>query len=199
MGAINKKSKRRNPKHNVTADIAAAAIEPVHAVYPKRKRIVISAAATFVIAMLILCSIVYRATYRSAMPISGPGQPLKQQSSPSNQASSLALIGKSDEAQKLLDKQTSVGTRQDQANIYTQKSQLSIQSKNYATALSYAKKAETLDPTASSAQAIAVSAEASGDKALALEYYKKELDRVGPSQVKNGNADIENKIRELGQ
>ena len=192
MGNNTKKLKNR-----VNADISVDSAHPVRHITPKRKKIVLIAIAAFVVSMLILGFVVYRASYKASAPGVITADARVKQVQATQRASNLSLRGKSSEAQTLLDKQINVGSPEDQSNIYAQKAMLAVQAKDYVSALKFAKKAESLKQTAYSAQAVAMSAEGSGDKALALEYYKKQLNRVGFSHVANGNADIEAKIKAL--
>jgi len=135
-------------------------------------------------------------THKDVTGVAGRPVPAKQ--SVSDQAIGLSAIGKSEQAQALLDKQLHGATKSQQADIYTQKASIAYDNQNYVNALQYAQKSEALKPTAASAQMIAESSEVLGDKSTALEYYKKQLKRMGTPVVRGATDGLKAKIKALG-
>lgn len=122
---------------------------------------------------------------------------------PSQKADTMAFQGNYQGAQNLLDDEIA---RSDDAvskrELYLDKWLIAFNKKQYNDALSFAQAAEKLAPTRVTAKAVAQSSEALNNKKLALEYYKKVVERT-PQSMKDVdetiNVDVEAKIKELSQ
>ncbi len=90
----------------------------------------------------------------------------------------------------------------DRAILYESKSLLAYNSKMYQDGLDFAQEAERYQPTANAAYMIAMNAEAIGNKQLALDNYKKALERT-PQVTRDNAPDIAatytQKIQELSK
>lgn len=85
-----------------------------------------------------------------------------------------------------------------QGSLYEDKSSLAINDNDYAAALEYAQTAESLNPTANTAQLIAQAAEVLGNKQLAIEYYQKEISRLPANLDDYTIPGIQARIKQLG-
>lgn len=98
-------------------------------------------------------------------------------------ANSIAKGGDYEKAQKQLDSSLSMQkTAEDRSEVYSQKAVLALDNNKKEDALSYAKKAEESYKSQASANIVAQIAEATGDKALALTYFKLALERMTNDQ-----------------
>ncbi|QQS20346.1 hypothetical protein IPL85_02775 [Candidatus Saccharibacteria bacterium] len=112
-----------------------------------------------------------------------------------DRAEDLWLAGKNAEAQKLLDDAIAKSTdKVAKGSLYEMKAKLAVDSK---TALEYAEKAESIQPTAGSARLAAQHAETLGNKVLASSYYEKLLNRLSPEQRELAGPGIRQKIATL--
>jgi tetratricopeptide (TPR) repeat protein len=73
---------------------------------------------------------------------------------------------------------SSSADKKDQAASNLYKSSVALNAQQYNDALKFAQAAEALEPTLNSAQLIATSAQKLNQKQLAIEYYKKAIDRL---------------------
>lgn len=122
---------------------------------------------------------------------------------PATIAQEEALLGNYDVAQQTLDDELKKSdTDAAKAEVYNEKSVTAYNENKFKEALGFAQQSEELNATQSSAYLIAIAAEGLGDKKLALEYYKKALERVRPAD-RSRSPDIaegyEAKIKELSQ
>lgn len=119
-----------------------------------------------------------------------------------HQALGLALNGQVSAAQQLLSNAIAQTTSAMQKGLlYEQKANIAYGAGSYSQSLQYAQRAESLSPTADSANWIATDAMTLGQKPLALKYYKLELQRMGSTSgvVQGGDsAEIEANIQALG-
>ncbi|MBC7868860.1 hypothetical protein H7X69_01610 [Candidatus Saccharibacteria bacterium] len=85
--------------------------------------------------------------------------------------------------------------------VYVQKSTLASNSSKTEDSITFAKKAEELDPTRLSATVLAQVAERSGDKVLALKYYELVVARTTEREQRLSPDDFiyfQSKVKELG-
>lgn len=116
----------------------------------------------------------------------------------SQRATGLYLSGDYKQAQQLLSQSISqTDDKAEKGKLYEQKANLAYTHGDYANGLHYAQQAEQLKPTANSANWIAQNAEKTGNKQLALKYYKVELARIGKPIIPSDNASVKAKIAEL--
>ncbi|HUB94069.1 MAG TPA: hypothetical protein VMB52_06215 [Verrucomicrobiae bacterium] len=114
------------------------------------------------------------------------------------QATGMATSGNTAGAQQLLSQALSQTTdKAQQAVLYEEKAGVAYNAGDYSQCLQYAQQAESLNPTANSANWIAQSAEALGNKQLALTYYRLELQRLKPPYGPGDQATLQAKIQEL--
>jgi tetratricopeptide (TPR) repeat protein len=113
---------------------------------------------------------------------------------PAQQAANLQVAGNYVAAQQIYDTQLkSAKTAQEKAQIYTGKATVSFTAKDYASALSYAGKADKLAPTAYTAEFLGNIAKAQGDVAAAQTYFQSALHRLNPKTSTYGY--VANKIQ----
>jgi hypothetical protein len=114
-------------------------------------------------------------------------------------ASSLFLTGHATAAQQLLDAQIAQAKSSvSEGQLYEQKASLAYSGTDFTEALQFAQRAEHLNPTVNSANLIATSAQALGNNALALQYYKLELQRGGNSMLSTDKLELQLNIKALG-
>lgn len=134
-----------------------------------------------------------------------PKSPLEKYTSvtPVQKADTLAFYGDYQGSQKLLDDEIAK-TKDDasKSKLYNAKCLIAFNHKHYDDSLTFAQAAEKLAPSRITALYIAKSSEALHNKKLALEYYKKVIERT-PQQMKDLdetiNVDNEAKIKELSK
>lgn len=122
---------------------------------------------------------------------------------PSQKADTMAFQGNYQGAQNLLDEEIArSGDAAGKRELYLDKWLIAYNKKQYSDAISFARAAEKLSPTRVTAKAVAMSSEALNDKKLALEYYKKVVERTPQSMIDTDetiNHDVEAKIKELSK
>lgn len=123
----------------------------------------------------------------------------------SEQAEKINRLGDYNAAQKLLDVNiTSSKTSKERGVLYETKSLMALNAKKYAETLDFAKKADSLSPTRTSAILAAQGAEGLGDQANAIQYYQKAssyLDETKRKKDENAELDYQSyqkKIKQLG-
>lgn len=72
-------------------------------------------------------------------------------------------------------------TNEDKARVYRHFSSVALNQGAYDDALQYSQETEKLNPTQDTAMLVAQSAVGKGDKAMAIEYYQKAIDRISPA------------------
>jgi tetratricopeptide (TPR) repeat protein len=105
-----------------------------------------------------------------------PKEPVQKTSVVQNNAREKAFVGKKDEAIELLKQQveqTKDKSKEERVSLYMQLGGLYDAKKEYKSALEAYKNADALIHDFGIYEAMAGAAEASGDKALALDYYKR--------------------------
>lgn len=118
-----------------------------------------------------------------------------------NEASKLVLTKGYEAGQAMLDGLIkNVNNNVDKADLYIQKATIAINSNKYDDAYNFAKNAEDLDPSISSAQTMAVAASKKGDNQDAIIKYKLALSRIiGTAEMDElDRQDIRNAIVNLG-
>ncbi len=118
-----------------------------------------------------------------------------------NEASKQTASGSYTAGQAVLDKaiQSEVDISSE-AYLYIQKSLVAYNVGKYDDAYNFAEKSESVNPTVSSANIMAMAAEKKGDKNEAIAKYKLAISRmVGDSEMINSDRlDLQNNIRRLG-
>ena len=117
---------------------------------------------------------------------------------PQQQALSAVLTGNYTQAYAILDSVIAKTTSKPAlANLYIQKAGIASQANDYTNSLAFAQKAESLAPSAESAGLEGDAALASGNKTLALQYYKLQLKRMQPVINQDANNRVQAKITAL--
>jgi hypothetical protein len=118
-----------------------------------------------------------------------------------DKANQAVRSGDYDKGQSLLDDTLNKSTTDtERSGIYVQKSTLALKSSKNDQAIKFANTAEKLYPSRMSAIVLAMSAEKSGDKALALKYYKLVVERFTEQERKISPSDYEyyqSKVKEF--
>lgn len=125
--------------------------------------------------------------------------PTTRQPTISEQADKINFQGDYDKAQAFLDENIAKNTDpKEQSKLYQTKALFALNAKKYQDSLGFAQKAEEINATRNSAVLIARSAEALGNKKLAIEYYQKVLDRTPETTAEEDRQHYRDKIKALG-
>jgi hypothetical protein len=164
--------------------------------YVKAWAVVLSCFIVLMVAVVGVVWLVHR-HYRAGLTTSG--QTVSKKPSVSAQALGLALSGNNAAAQQLLNTQiTKTHNAVEESQLYVQKASLAYSNGDFAECVQFGQKAESLNPTAASANLIATGAQALGNKTLALQYYNLELGRLGSIGNTPDKQEIESNIKALG-
>jgi hypothetical protein len=165
----------------------------------KSKKLYVKLAGVGFLIFIVLVSVITSALYLKHKHNSSSGSLPKQAvTSKPKTVIGLLLTGDDSGAQKMLDTQIAAATTKSQkGGLYLQKAGIAYDAKEYENGLQFAQQAESLNPTAGSAGLIGNTASALGDKTLAVQYYKLQLQRMQPVVNQDDANRVQAKINAL--